>query len=72
MDAPDMPERRAFLSVRWERLCLVTYDVDPARLMPLLHPKLELDTRDGRAFVSTYKPLNQRARPLALALQNPR
>ena len=52
MDASELPKRRAFLSARWERLCLVTYDVDPARLAPLLHPELELDTRDGRAFVS--------------------
>ncbi len=52
MNGPALPDRRAFLSARWERLCLVTYGVDPARLEPLLHPELELDTRDGQAFVS--------------------
>ena len=52
MDPPALPDRRAFLSARWERLCLVTYAVDPARLEPLLHPDLQLDMRHGRAFVS--------------------
>jgi len=52
MDGPALPDRRAFLSARWERLCLITYGVDPARLEPLLHPELQLDTRDGQAFVS--------------------
>lgn len=33
-------------------MCLVTYAVDAALLMPRLAPGLELDTRDGRAFVS--------------------
>jgi len=49
---PELPERRAFLTARWENLCLVTYAVDPARLKPLLHSELSLDTVDGRAFVS--------------------
>ncbi|MAY80508.1 MAG: hypothetical protein CL930_06940 [Deltaproteobacteria bacterium] len=52
MKDPSLPARRAFLSARWERLCLVTYAVDPARLEPLLPPDLQLDTRDGKAFVS--------------------
>jgi hypothetical protein len=52
MDSPALPDRRAFLSARWERLCLVTYAVDPERLQPLLHPELQLDTQDGQAFLS--------------------
>ncbi len=52
MDAPALPERRAFLSARWERLCLITYAIDPERLTAYLHPELTLDTRDGKAFVS--------------------
>ena len=52
MNHPALPERRAFLSARWERLCLVTYAIDPSRLQPYLHPELELDTIDGNAFVS--------------------
>jgi len=52
MSDPSLPDRRPFLSARWERLCLITYAVDPKRLAPLLHPELELDTIDGQAFVS--------------------
>ena len=52
MTSTALPERRAFLSARWERLCLLTYAVDPERLLPYLHPELQLDTIDGQAFVS--------------------
>lgn len=42
----------AFLTARWTHLCLVTYAVPPAVLQPRLPPGLELDLRDGLAFVS--------------------
>lgn len=42
----------AFLRAEWRRLCLLTYAVEPARLEPFLPPGLELDLRDGQAFVS--------------------
>ena len=42
----------SFLTAEWRNLCLVNYAVDPARLLPLLPPGLELDTVGGRAFVS--------------------
>ncbi len=48
----DKPDRIAFLSARWERLILLTYDVDPALLADHLPPGLIADTIDGRAFVS--------------------
>jgi uncharacterized protein YqjF (DUF2071 family) len=41
-----------FLSARWEDLCLLTYAVPPASLASRLPPGLELDLRDGQAFVS--------------------
>jgi uncharacterized protein len=44
--------RWAFLRAEWRRLCLLTYAVDPACLWPHLPPGLELDLREGRAFVS--------------------
>jgi len=44
--------RWAFLRAEWRRLCLVTYAVEPERLKPHLPPGLELDLRDGKAFVS--------------------
>jgi uncharacterized protein YqjF (DUF2071 family) len=43
---------RPFLTARWSNLCLVTYAVPPELLRPRLPPGLELDMRDGRAFVS--------------------
>ncbi|MEZ6186589.1 MAG: DUF2071 domain-containing protein [Planctomycetota bacterium] len=45
-------KRWAFLRAEWRKLCLVTYAVEPARLEPLLPPGLELDLKDGKAFVS--------------------
>jgi len=44
--------RWAFLTAEWRHLCLFTYAVDPARLERHLPPGLELDTKDGKAFVS--------------------
>lgn len=41
-----------FLTARWSNLCLFTYAVPAALLEPRLPPGLELDTRDGQAFVS--------------------
>jgi len=41
-----------FLTARWSNLCLWTYPAPPHLLQPHLPPGLELDTRDGTAFVS--------------------
>jgi uncharacterized protein YqjF (DUF2071 family) len=43
---------RPFLTAEWRNLFLATYAVPPALLQPRLPPGLELDTRDGDAFVS--------------------
>lgn len=43
---------RPFLTAEWRNLFLATYAVPPALLQPRLPPGLELDTRDGYAFVS--------------------
>src|SRR5438270_3401794 len=43
---------KPFLTARWSNLFLATYAVPPALLQKRLPPGLELDTRDGRAFVS--------------------
>jgi uncharacterized protein len=55
---------RPFLTAEWRHLCLVTYAVDAALLMPRLAPGLELDTREGRAFVSlvAFDSLNTRVK----------
>jgi|SRR5579884_3254165 len=43
---------RPFLTACWSNLCLFSYAVPPELLQPRLPPGLELDTRDGHAFVS--------------------
>ncbi len=43
---------RPFLTARWENLAIVSYAVDDALLAPHIPGGLELDRRDGRAFVS--------------------
>ena len=43
---------RPFLTAEWRNLFLATYAVPPSLLQPRLPPGLELDTRDGDAFVS--------------------
>jgi uncharacterized protein len=41
-----------FLTAHWSNLCILTYSVPPELLQNRLPPGLELDTRDGQAFVS--------------------
>jgi len=57
------PSRQPFLTARWSKLCILTYAVPPSVLQPRVPPGLELDTRDGRAFVSlvTFDFLDARA-----------
>jgi uncharacterized protein YqjF (DUF2071 family) len=43
---------RPFLTCEWRNLFLANYAVPPAVLQPYLPSGLELDTRDGQAFVS--------------------
>jgi uncharacterized protein YqjF (DUF2071 family) len=49
---PLVLSRFTWLTAEWRHLCLVTYAVEPERLLPHLPPGLALDTRDGKAFVS--------------------
>lgn len=44
--------KRPFLTAEWRNLFLATYAVPPSLLTPRLPPGLELDTREGNAFVS--------------------
>lgn len=37
---------------RWDELLFLHWDVDPGALRPLVDPRLELDLRDGRAWLS--------------------
>jgi uncharacterized protein len=43
---------RPFLTAEWRNLFLATYAVPPSVLRPFLPPGLEVDTRNGDAFVS--------------------
>lgn len=44
--------KRPFLTAEWRNLFLATYAVPPSLLKPHLPAGLELDTREGNAFVS--------------------
>lgn len=43
---------KVFLTAKWKNLINVTYDIDPKILLPYLPKGLDLDTINGRAFVS--------------------
>lgn len=44
--------RAPFLKAHWSHLCILSYVVEPEQLKPDLPRGLELDTRDGKAFIS--------------------
>ena len=53
LQPPPEPRRsRPFLTARWVNLFLANYAVPDDLLVPQLPPGLELDRRDGQAFVS--------------------
>jgi hypothetical protein len=54
--------KRPFLTAEWRNLFLATYAVPPSLLTPRLPPGLELDTKNGNAFVSlvAFEFLNTR------------
>lgn len=45
-------KKRPFLTCEWRNLFLATYAVPPSLLTPRLPTGMELDVRDGKAFVS--------------------
>ena len=45
-------DQSPFLTATWSNLCILTYPVPPELLADRVPPDLELDTRDGEAFVS--------------------
>ena len=44
--------QRAFLTAEWKQLLMLNYAVDPALLLPLIPAGTELDSFDGRTYVS--------------------
>ena len=48
-----MPEApKTFLTAEWRYLAMLTFEVEPSRLQPFVPRGTELDTHDGRTFVS--------------------
>ena len=47
-----MAERRVFLSAEWRDLVILNYEVEPAILRQYIPSGVELDTFEGRTFVS--------------------
>jgi uncharacterized protein len=47
-----MAERRVFLSAEWRDLVMLNYEVEPAILRPYVPRGVDLDTFEGRTFVS--------------------
>ena len=51
-DAPKRrPEGPAAAFHRWMKLCFIHWEVPSEALKPLIHPRLEIDTFEGRAFI---------------------
>jgi uncharacterized protein len=59
---------RPFLRATWRSLAMVTYEVDPALLRPLVPAGTELDRFDGRCFVSVVGFLFEDVRVLGVAI----
>jgi uncharacterized protein YqjF (DUF2071 family) len=47
-----LPQRRWVMRQEWHRLLFAHWAVAPERIRPLVPPKLEMDTRDGRCWVA--------------------
>ncbi|HVE41620.1 MAG TPA: DUF2071 domain-containing protein [Planctomycetota bacterium] len=47
-----MTSARPFLTARWRHLALLNYEVDPSLVRPLVPPGTEMDTMDGKNYVS--------------------
>jgi uncharacterized protein YqjF (DUF2071 family) len=59
------PNRSALGTQRWHELLFSHWEVDPAALKALVHPRLTVDTFEGKAFVGVVAFTMQRVRPFA-------
>jgi uncharacterized protein YqjF (DUF2071 family) len=59
---------RRFLSAEWRHLVILNYEIDPAALRPLVPRGTELDSWNGRTFVSVVGFLFLRARVLGVPI----
>ncbi|MGA9505212.1 MAG: DUF2071 domain-containing protein, partial [Terriglobales bacterium] len=47
-----MTSDRVFLTAEWQHLAMLNYEVDPALLLPFVPAGTQLDSWNGRVFVS--------------------
>ena len=47
-----MPQPRVFLTAEWKQLLMLNFAVDPALLRPFLPAGTEIDSFEGRTYVS--------------------
>jgi uncharacterized protein YqjF (DUF2071 family) len=47
-----MGDSRPFLTARWRHLAMLNYEADPALVRPFVPPGTEMDTFDGKTYVS--------------------
>jgi hypothetical protein len=57
------PKVKAQGTQRWHQLLFSHWEVDPAALTPLVHPRLTIDTFEGKAFVGVVAFTMQNVRP---------
>ena len=51
-DAERVTRGRVFLSTEWRDLLMLNYEIDPALLQPFVPPGTELDSFEGKTYVS--------------------
>jgi hypothetical protein len=63
-----MPKPRRFLTAEWRWLAMLNYEVDPKLLLPLVPSGTELDSWQGRTFLSlvAFRFLNTRVAGLPI------
>ena len=47
-----MPPAKVFLTAEWRNLAMLNYEIEPAVLLPFVPAGTQLDSRQGRTFVS--------------------
>lgn len=57
------PQRRAQGTQRWHQLLFSHWEVDPKALQPLVHPRLTIDTFEGKAYLGVVAFTMQRVQP---------
>ena len=64
----ERPEGKAQGTQRWHRLLFSHWEVPQHALKPLVHPRLTLDTFEGRAFVGVVAFQMQRVKPFGFGV----